>query len=167
MFFFLCVCVCVCMCVWVGIGVEVAVEGMSGLKAMFLVSFTSVTSCRVSHGTISRGTIFHSCLQFYSALHASLGKLCFPNKSPFGWRSFPPSMKFYKICDRVEWRFDRPTSLFVSLTIILVGIYFLAILDNRKLFCKRRLKIQILRWLWGRGNVGIKGDVSGLVYLRN
>ena len=41
-FFF--VCVCVCMCVWVGIRVEVAVEGMSGLEAMFLVSFASVTS---------------------------------------------------------------------------------------------------------------------------
>ena len=85
-FFFVCVCVCVCvcMCVWVGIRVEVAVEGISGLKAMFLVSFTSVTSYRVSHGTISRGTSFHSCLQFYSALHASLEKLSFPNESPFG-----------------------------------------------------------------------------------
>ena len=80
----MCVCVCVCVCVYVCVCVCVAVEGMLGLKAMFLVSFTSVTSYRVSHGTISRGTSFHSCLQFYSALHASLGKLCFPNKSPFG-----------------------------------------------------------------------------------
>ena len=88
MFFFLCVCtcvcVCVCMCVWVGIRVEVAVEGISGLKAMFLVSFTSVTSYRVSHGTISRGTSFHSCLQFYSALHASLEKLAFRMNRPSG-----------------------------------------------------------------------------------
>ena len=151
MFFFLCVCVCVCMCVWVGIRVDVAVEGISGLKAMFLVSFTSVTSYRISHGTISRGTSFHSCLQFSSALHASLEKLCFPNESPFGWRSFPPSIEWYFtrfVTGSTDGLIGLPHFSFLWQS-FLSPFTLLAILDNGKLLCKRSLKIQILRWLWG------------------
>ena len=95
---------------------------------MFMASFTYVTSYWGSDRTISRGTRFHACLHFQSAL-ASLGKLFECNGLLATLVPTDYWMIFYKICNRVARRFDRPTFvLWLSFSACLFCRHFLYLL---------------------------------------